>query len=103
MDGETEERLRPEPVPSGLQRGGIEEHGIVGTRVSAEAFPKVRPKHLRGFSGYLASHASRSGFGLSKPSARMDGEPDRTTVVRSGCHATGTRDHQLNFCCEKPS
>ena len=67
-DGETEERLRPEPVPSGFHRGGIEEHGIVGTRVSAEAFPKVPPKHLQGFSGYLASYASRSGFGFSKPS-----------------------------------
>jgi hypothetical protein len=67
-DGETEERLRPEPVPSGLHRGGIEEHGVVGAQGLGRSVPEGPPKHLQDFSGYLASHPSRSGFGLSRPS-----------------------------------
>jgi hypothetical protein len=58
-DGETEERLRTEPVPSGLHRGGIEEHGSSGPRVSAEASPKVPPKHLQGFIPRLPRLAVR--------------------------------------------
>jgi hypothetical protein len=67
-DGETEERLRPEPVRRGSTEEGSRNTGSSGPRVLAEASPKVPPKHLQGFSGYLASHASRSGFGLSRPS-----------------------------------
>jgi hypothetical protein len=67
-DGETEERLRPSRSRRGSTAEGSGNTGSSGSRVSAEAFPEVPARHPQGFSGYLASHASRSRFGLSRPS-----------------------------------
>jgi hypothetical protein len=71
-----------------LLRGGIEEHGIVGPRVSAEAFPELPPKGLQGLSRYLAlPHLAVRFRTVEADGARMDGERDRMT----GTGAAGTR------------
>ena len=79
-DGETEERLRPEPVPSGLHRGGIEEHGVVGAQGLGRSVPESPAEAPPGFLGIprLPRLAIRFRT-LETIGARMDGERDRTT------------------------